>query len=499
MQVLEVDQIKAWDSYTIQNEPIASIDLMERAALACFRWLMEGPYKNSTFNIYCGKGNNGGDGLAIARLLTLSNIPVSVFILEFGNIGSDDFQTNLSRLHDTSCPIHFISTEELIRPISPGVVIIDALYGSGLNKPLAGLSAVLAQHINQSGNIVISVDIPSGMYADKNSTGNVIVRADYTLSFQCYKLAFLVAENEPWLGIVNILDIGLANGYLETMQPRFQLLEPPLLRHFFRRRKRFAHKGHFGHAGLIAGSFGMMGAAVLAARACLRSGAGKLTCHVPAVGYLIMQTSVPEAMVTVDARDNDISRPPSLEHYDAIAIGPGIGRNYKDPSLLSECFIRFARPVILDADALYLLSVYPDLLSQIPAGSILTPHVREFDRLFGESPNDIARINLAIEKANALQLIIVLKGHHSFIAIPGGPHYFNTSGNAGMAKGGSGDVLTGVLLALLAQGYAPREAAMLGVYLHGRAADHAVLETSMEALLPSDTIVHIGKAFEDLY
>lgn len=499
MQVLDAEQIKQWDAFTITHEPIESIDLMERAALSCYQWLIINGYKEQGFHIYSGKGNNGGDGLALARLLTQHQIQATVFILEFGTLGSADFQQNLTRLHDTHCSIHFISTEASIHAIPENTIVIDALFGSGLNKPLEGLSARIADHIINSGAEVISIDLPSGMFCNRSSIGHTIVQARHTLSFQCYKLAFLLPENEKYLGQIHILDIGLLPEFLPSIAPRFLLLEEPTLKVTFKKRKPFSHKGNFGHAGLIAGSYGMMGAVVLAATACLRSGAGKLTCHVPAAGYNIMQSSLPEAMCVVDENDFQITGIKDTSPFTAVAIGPGIGRRPSNELLLRELFLRFGRPVVLDADALNTLADFPALQHQIPHGSVLTPHVKEFDRMFGECSNDFERLHKAIEKANALGVVIVLKGHYSFVATPNGPHYFNTTGNAGLAKGGSGDLLTGMVLAFLAQGYEPVQAACLGVYLHGLAADLAVSHFGMESLLASDTASYIGQAIKHLY
>ncbi|MBC7851029.1 MAG: NAD(P)H-hydrate dehydratase [Chitinophagaceae bacterium] len=499
MQILDVDQVRAWDEYTILNEPISSIDLMERAASACFHWLMLNCVDDNEFTIYCGKGNNGGDGLAIARLLARKGFIVKVYILEFGTLGTDDFQANLARLHQTTAEVFFISTTETIHTIDRKAIVIDSLFGSGLNKPLSGLSAALTTHINDAPNTVISIDIPSGLFADKSSWTFPVVRADHTLSFQCYKPAFMVSENASALGEIHILDIGLLERYLGEVSPKFLLSNQSILKKWWRRRGSFTHKGNYGHCGLIAGSKGMMGAAVLSAIACLRTGAGKLTCHVPGVGYSIMQTSVPEAMCAATESEDLLSGMIDVTKYDAIGIGPGIQTATVTKDLLSQIISQTRKTMVLDADALNILAGDKELLAQLPPYSILTPHPKEFDRLFGESENDFERLNLAIEKANYFELIIVLKGRFTFIAIPGAPGYFNTTGNAGLAKGGSGDVLTGMILALLGQGYPPQQAAVLGVYLHGLSADRAIEHIAMESLFPSDLFNYIGDAITFLY
>lgn len=496
MKVLSAEAIRLWDQYTIQHEPISSVDLMERAATRCVEWLKTRYTHTPEFNIFCGKGNNGGDGLAIARLLSNEQIPVTVFILEFGHKGTDDFQINLARLHQiTEVEIRFIQTEDNFPTIAPHAILIDALLGSGLNRALEGVTSRLVEYINQSGNEIISIDIPSGLFVDHSSRGNMAIQANHTLSFQCYKPAFLVPENENYIGTVHILDIGLHPEYYRTIVPKYEMIGEEFIHSIYRPRKRFSHKGNFGHALLVAGSYGKIGAAVLSARACLHSGIGLLTCHTPQCGYDIMQSSVPEAMLLTDFNssfstriDDDVSK------FTVMGIGPGMGTASETRLLIKEILDGFRKPLVLDADALNTIAAQPDLLERIPVGSLLTPHPKEFERLFGETSNDFEQVNRALEKAGALNCVIVLKGHHTFIATPSGRGYFNTTGNAGMATAGSGDVLTGILTALLAQ-YEPTNAAILGVYLHGLAGDIAAREQSEEALVASDLINKLGYAF----
>ena len=494
MQILNAEQIRAWDNYTIQNEPIASIDLMERAAATCFQWIVQ-RYEGRSFSIFCAKGNNGGDGLAIARMLS-SNHSVTVYILEFGHLGTEDFQANLARLHGSQVAIKFISTADTIPSIPSTEIVVDALFGSGLNRPVEGLTAALVSAINESGNEIIAVDIPSGLSADNSSRGNVAIRARHTLSFQCYKPAFLVAENEPYVGELYILDIGLHPAFLARINNPNIFVDRDIARAIVKPRKSFAHKGNFGHSLLIAGSYGKMGAAVLAARACLRSGVGLLTVHAPFGGNYILQTAVPEAMMDADADEKVNSTvTSSLEKFDSVGVGPGIGTEYITVRLIQNLLSGYPKPVVLDADALNILSAHPEWHSKVPANSVLTPHPKEFDRLFGSVKNDIERINLAKQKAKELHVIIVLKGHHTFIATPADRYYFNSTGNAGMATGGTGDVLTGIITGLLAQNYLPEDAAVLGVYLHGLAGDLAAEQLSEPALIASDIIDHIGDAY----
>ena len=500
MKILNAQQIREWDQYTIQHEPVRSIDLMERAAARCVEWLNKNLLPGNHFVIFCGKGNNGGDGLAIARLLSESGCRVSVCILEFGNRGTEDFQVNLERLHQYQpVDIHFIQSEEHFQPFNKNEIIIDALLGSGLNRPLEGLTAKLVDHINNSGRTIISIDIPSGLPVDQSARGKSIIKATHTLSFQMYKLAFLLPENAAFAGEVHILDIGLHPDFYHSVETDYELIDKEMISPIYKPRNRFDHKGKFGHALVMAGSYGKMGAAVLCARACLRSGAGLTTCHIPKCGYEIMQASVPEAMVMTDFNSSFITKfEEDISKFSSVGIGPGIGTAAETKKMLEEVFSSYSKAVVLDADALNCISSEKKLLNKIPAGSILTPHPKEFERLFGGSNNDLGRIEGARQKAKELNLVIVLKGHHTLIATPGGKTYFNDTGNAGMAKGGSGDVLTGILTALVAQGYSTIEAAILGVYLHGLAGDLASATFSREAMVAGDIIESLGKAFLNL-
>lgn len=497
MLILTAAQARAWDQYTIANEPISSLDLMERAAAACVDWIENnlGGHKKK-FSIFCGKGNNGGDGLAIARMLG-SRHEVIVYILEFGHLGTQDFQANLSRLHALPhVEVRFIQEDKSLPELEPGEWLIDALYGTGLNRALEGVTASLVHHINQSGCGVIAIDIPSGMFTDRSSIPHAVIRADYTLSFQAYKKAFLFAENAAAFGQVVILDIGLHPVFEKELPVTDQWIGHELAASIYRPRPDFSHKGHFGHLLLLAGSHGKMGAAILCARAALASGLGLLTCHLPSRGYGIMQTAVPEAMVSVCEGWDMEELPGDLSPYNVVGAGPGLGTNPGPRRALQELLSRYARPIVLDADALNILSLDPALTGKLPAQSILTPHPKEFDRLAGNSANDFDRVERASELSAKWECIIILKGHFSTICMPGGLRFWNGTGNAGMAKGGSGDVLTGLVSGLLSSGYRPEEAAILGTYLHGLAGDYAADAQSMESMTATDIIGQLGTAFK---
>lgn len=499
MKICTAAQIREWDQYTIQHEPVASIDLMERAAAKCYEWIIKKCSSNN-FNIICGNGNNGGDGLAIARMLAKEYFTVNVFIYHAAKNSTADFETNLTRLAEQAAvKIHWIKAANDLPIFDKESILIEALFGSGLSRPPDVIATELIEHINNSGCEIISIDIPGGMYAGVSSKGNAIIRANHTLSFQCYKPAFLFSENAAFAGEIHVLDIELHKDYYNALQARYILSDKELILSIYKPRNNFAHKGNLGHALLLAGSYGKMGAAVLSAKSCLRSGVGLLTCCIPGCGYSTMQISVPEAMVITGGDENVLVETAiDLNKYNTIGIGPGIGTDDKTIAFLHSIFTAYNKPVVVDADGLNCMAVDKSLFEEIPAGSILTPHPKEFDRLFGESFDDFERTEKALINAAKYSVMIVLKGHHTFIALPGGYGYFNSTGNAGMATAGSGDVLTGIITGLLAQGYSSAHAAVFGVYLHGLAGDIAAEKLSQEAMIAGDIVENLGTAFKQL-
>jgi len=495
VKIFSALQIKEWDAFTIKNEPVASVELMERAAKACSNWILQNFNHTASLKIFCGKGNNGGDGLAMARILIENKLTARVYIAETNSAGSEDFQINLQRLQQLSAEIYFIKTDQSFPVLEKDEIIIDALFGTGLNKKPSGIFQKLIDHINKAGAKIISIDMPSGLYSDESSAKNAVIHACYTLSFQQPKLAFLLAENEPFCGKVVILDLGLSPQYFEKEKSVFELVDKNQVERIYTPRKPFANKGNFGYACLVAGSYGMMGAAILSAKACLRSGAGKLTCYICKEGYLIMQTAVPEAMCKIFG-NTFIKDVENFKSFDAVGIGPGIGKHLSHKQLLQKVFKNSKKPVVMDADALNVLSSYHALYKSILPQSIITPHPKEFERLFGKSNNDFERVDMALKKAKELDIFIVLKGHHTLIAAPDGKGYFNSTGNAGMATAGAGDVLTGIITGLLAQKYSSLHACILGVYLHGLAGDIAAAKLSQEAMVAGDIIDNLGEGFK---
>ncbi|MBN1182432.1 MAG: NAD(P)H-hydrate dehydratase [Bacteroidales bacterium] len=500
MKILTSSQIREADAYTIANEPVASIDLMERAARKCTDWLLENIGKRNTFKIFFGPGNNGGDGLAIARQLARAKARVVLYQVKISDKLSQDSLINLERLQEINRVEQYaIHSSNDLPDLEDDDVIIDALFGSGLSRPLDGLAADVVKLINKSGAKVISIDIPSGLFSENNvKNSEVIIRANHTLTFQQPKLAFLFAENEKYTGEWHVLDIGLDKDFISNQKSKYHYIEEDEIRALLKKRTKFAHKGIFGHALLISGSYGKMGAAVLASRASLAAGVGLQTTHTPQCGYGILQTAVPETMVTIDPAQEVVTTIPVVENITAMGVGPGIGTNPFTQEMIKNLIENVAQPLVIDADALNIMARNSDWLKLLPKNTILTPHPGEFDRLAGNSKNGYERHLKQIEFSKKYKVFVVLKGANTSVVTPDGEVYFNTTGNSGMATAGSGDVLTGILLSLLAQKYLPLHACLIGVYIHGLAGDIAAAVKSPESLIASDIINNLGFAFRKL-
>jgi ADP-dependent NAD(P)H-hydrate dehydratase / NAD(P)H-hydrate epimerase len=500
MKFFTTSQIRQLDKYTIEHEPITSIDLMERAADAIYKSVTGSCHLKEPVCILAGQGNNGGDALALGRKLLSSGYEVSVYLIHSGSL-SPDCDANRQRLI-SDYPFSFIELNDaFVAPIiTKGTVIIDGLFGSGLSRPVSGIFEQAVNWINQTGNKVISIDIPSGLQGEENQLTNnpVIVKADLTLSLQFPKVAFLLADNAQYVGDMKILDIGILPEAIEKTTSNLFYLEDNDILPLLKDRSTFSHKGTFGHALIIAGSKGMAGASVLSSKAALRSGAGLVTVHGPAANRTIVQTAIPEVIFQSDESDDFISHIDLNKTNQAVAVGPGIGTHSNTALMLHDLLMKLKSPCVMDADALNILSTQKELLNLIPENSILTPHPKEFERLFGECHSSYERMTKAAQASEEYGVIIVLKGAHTLIALPDGILYFNSTGNSGMATAGSGDVLTGILVGLLAQGYKPNEAAMTGVFLHGRAGDLALHSQSGESLIASDIIFCMGEAFQSI-
>ncbi|RHV91597.1 NAD(P)H-hydrate dehydratase [Culturomica massiliensis] len=494
-KIFKTLQIAELDRYTIEHEPIKSIDLMERAAIKWTEKFLEIYGNYVQFTVIAGRGNNGGDGFVIARLLAEKGYAVTVFQLA-GTKMSPDCEKNSERWKGK---IVVVSGENDFVP-EENAVIIDAMFGSGLNRPVTGPAADVIRKINAVPNRVVAVDIPSGLMGEDNSGNDrdCIVRADYTLTFQFPKLAFMFPENAAFVGKWSIVDIGLhPEGISLTSTPYYYLTER-LVADELPVAETFAHKGTNGHGLLIAGSQGMMGAAILAAKAAVRSGLGLLSCHIPCGERQLIQMAVPEALVDTDLSECCFSVLKNAEKYDAIAVGPGLGQKPETVRALKMLLEEWKRPLILDADALNILAAHPALLDRLPEGSILTPHPKEFERLAGKSGNDFERLNKLSIFASRYNVCILLKGAHTVIVSPAGKYWFNMTGNPGMAKGGMGDVLTGVILALSANGMPSEEAVKCTVYAHGLVGDYVAEEVGERGVYAGLVAENMGKAWHTL-
>ena len=501
IKIFPTIQLKELDAYTIENEPVSSIDLMERASRALARAMSERWSAETPFTVFAGPGNNGGDALAVSRLLAERGCRVEVYLFNTKGTLSPDCETNKERLAGVAgIDFHEITTQFVPPVLTAEHVVVDGLFGSGLNKPLSGGFAAVVKYINTSPATVVAIDVPSGLMGEDNiyNIQANIIRADLTLSLQLPKLAFLFAENAPFVGEWQLLDIGLSEEAIEEKETDFALTEHEDVASMLKPRGKFAHKGNFGRALLIAGSQGMAGASVLAARACLRSGVGLLTVHIPFCNNFIVQTSVPEAMTEIDINDVRFSCATDTDDYQAVGIGPGLGKAGDTEAALLEQIESCQTPMVVDADALNLLGEHRSYIGRLPKGSILTPHPKELERLVGKCQNSYERLTKARELARSAGVHILLKGAYSVIIAPSGKCWFNPTGNPGMATGGSGDVLTGVVLALLAQGYDAETAARMAAYVHGLAGDIACKKHGVMGMTAGDIVTCLPPAWRML-
>lgn len=479
VNLLTSEQMRLADAYTIQNRPVSSIDLMESASQAfVVAFMEEVPVKETRLAVLCGKGNNGGDGLAIARiLLSKGYSEITVYLVNFSEKESPEYQVNLKRLKGLRLQQVVVTKARQFKELT-AEVIIDAVLGSGLNKALKGAYLEMAEVINALERKVIAVDVPTGFPAEgKLDPEQVCLNAALAISFQQPKINFFFPESAVALKRFRVVDIGLDAHFISTQHSGFQLTDQAAISGIYRPRELFSHKGTYGHALLIAGREKTMGAALLAARACLSGGAGLTTLSIPPEGLTALNTALPEVMYLgrEKLKETDYSK------FKSIAVGPGLGTDAGSIKLVSA-LLHQGNPLVLDADALNILSLKKELLELLPAGSILTPHMKEFDHLFGAHTSWWERLETARVKAKQFKCTIVLKNQYTFIVDNSGDVTVNPTGNPAMAQGGMGDVLTGLIAAFTAQGYAAREAAILACYLHGRAGDElAITHTNVTA------------------
>ncbi len=501
MKLPSAAQVRALDKITINKNYSASIDLMEHASSVFVNWFKSKyPNKNRIIHVFCGTGNNGGDGLAIARMLNNDFYPVKVYYCEIGKNSIDNAENLQALPFKDSDKFQSLEENDPIPNVGKDDLLIDALFGSGINREITGYWASLIKFLNKSKAEIIAVDLPSGLY-EKANLNDVMVRADRTLSFEFPKLPFLLPSYADVVGGWEMRSIGLDKEAIQSMDCNHFYIDQNLAASLLKKRKKFSHKGSYGHALLIMSKYGMVGAALLAGRSCLRAGTGLVSIHVPRIAYQIIQTALPEAIVSVDQHEYHFTTAPNLNNYSAVGIGCGLGQESLSVAGLKQVLGKLNNheknvPLLLDADALNILANHEEIWDKIPAHTIITPHPRECERLFGKAENDYDQLEALSKLAKLKKIYIVLKRAHTAIFCSDGTIYFNSTGNPGLATAGSGDVLSGIITGLLAQKYDPKSACILGVYLHGLAADLAVNHVrGEEALIASDVIEFLGNAF----
>lgn len=500
MKIFTTDQIRDIDRHTIEVEGVDALELIERVAEAATCEIISRWRPNKRIEIFAGPGNNGADALAIARMLLEQGYKPEIFLF---NIGGNRLSPECKASRDKLLEFGDIDYTEVkgnftLPDLSRNHLVIDGLFGSGLREPLSGGFMALVRYINESNATVVSIDVPSGMFSDWNrgAINRNIIHANLTLAVQFPRLPFFLSDNADLVGEWKVLDIELSAEKIRETPTDYYMVEKNDARRVIQPRKDFSSKADYGSVMIIAGSYGMMGAAVLAAKGALRAGAGKVSVHSARCGYNILQSAVPEALYEADKHDIAVTNMLLQHHYTSISIGPGIGTNEVTINALEAYLKATSDPVILDADALNCIALRPTLLNHIPILSIITPHAGEFDRLFGAQPDAETRLTKALEMSRYYNIIIVLKGHHTAIVRPDGKIYFNSSGNPSMATGGSGDVLTGTIAAFMAQGYKPEISALLGTYIHGVAGDIAAEEHGQYGVTAGDIANNIGRAIK---
>lgn len=504
MKIFNSQSINELDKATCAAQKIDSLDLMERAASAVSNEIISQFFSNQRIVVIAGPGNNGGDALAVARMLVeqgFSHVEVYLFNVSQSKRLSHDCDEELKRLREVEGVNLNVIEREFIPPVlGPSDVVLDGLFGSGLRTPLQGGFVAVARYINESGAYVISIDVPSGLFGEwnDNTITRDMVHANLTLTFQQPRLSFFFAENADVVGEVKVLDIDLDNDAILATPTDFIYVEEKNVRTTLRRRKPFSSKRDYGSVLLFAGRTGMFGAAILAARSALKGGAGLVTVHTGGYGMLPIQTAEPCAMFEPDQEHSFITDMRLHHDHQAVAVGPGIGTHTLTVDALESLLKTCKSPLVLDADALNCIASRPALLSLLPQNTIITPHIGEFDRLFGDQSSSENRLRKAIEMAKYYNIIIVLKGHYTTVIRPTGKVYINSTGNPGMATAGAGDVLTGAIAAFVAQGYRPEIAATMAVYFHGLAGDLAAEQVGMHGLMASDIADYLGRAIQQV-
>lgn len=496
MKILDAAQIREIDRKTVKYEGITSLQLMEKAAVAFCRWFQSTfPFPQKDILIVCGTGNNGGDGLAVARILHTAGYKVSVWMVVHGSSFSDDCRSNYEAVTHLNIPVCVVDDENHIPDIQRGTILIDAIFGTGLSRNPDERTRKIISMLNASQNRIVSIDVPSGLFLNKKT--DFAIHATDTVTFEIPKLALLLPENYDFVGKLHIIPIGLHPQAIDEATGDSFYTEKEDIRSLIKPLSPFAHKGTHGHAVIIGGSLGKMGAVCLAAKAALKSGAGLVTAYIPQCGTPILQTHFPEAMVQEDKAATSISDIELKMLPDAVGLGVGMGTSEVTQQALHTFLLQCKRPLVVDADALNILSVHQEWLNLLPPQSILTPHPKELERLIGKWEDDFDKLGKVKNFSNSRNVIVVIKGAYSTI-VYGNRIYVNPTGTAALATAGSGDVLTGIITGLVAQGYAPLDAAKVGVYLHGLTANITEKTIHPRSFVASDIIENIGKAYFEI-
>jgi hydroxyethylthiazole kinase-like uncharacterized protein yjeF len=501
MKIFSAAQLYEADKTTVEKQKITSADLMERAGTQIFQWLHQrlngAPVP---IHIFCGIGDNGGDGLVVGRLLIEHGYNVIVYVVNCSDKRSKNFLLNYDKIKNVTknWPL-LMKGEDDFPEINSEDIIVDAIFGIGLNRCPGGWVKKLIQYLNESKAFKLAVDIPSGLYSNAPlEDKEAVLKANHTLTFQAPKLAFFLPETAVFAPSFDVLDIGLDLEFLHNAEPLAQLISKPEAQRFYQAREKFGHKGTYGHALIVAGSYGKMGAAILSTTAAFRIGSGMVTAFVPKCGYNILQTAIPEAMVITDKEEAFLSDISFDFEPSAIGVGMGIGKDKATVGALKKLFTDSEIPFVIDADALNNISETKDLLELLPKNSVLTPHPGELKRLIGEWKDDYDKLEKVKKFSEKHEVVVVIKGAYT-ITVYGDKLYINTTGNPGMATAGSGDALSGVITGLLSQGYDPLLASVFGVYMHGSAGDIASEQMGFEAVMAGDIIDNLGEAYLDLF
>lgn len=501
MKIFSKEQIYEGDQLTAKKQGISSTELMERAATQIFNWLhakLQGT--QIPIHVFCGIGNNGGDGLVLSRHLITHGYNVKTYIVNYSDKRSKDFLINYDRIKQVSkdWPV-LMGGEDDFPDIKPEDIIVDAIFGIGLNRPASDWVKKLFQHFKLSKAFTLAIDMPSGLYADKvPEDENGVVWANYTLSFQAPKLAFFLPDTSKYTQNWEVLDIGIDREFLQKTVTQANLIGKKEVLTFYRPRDKFSHKGTFGHSLVIGGSYGKIGAVTLASRAALQVGSGLVTAFIPKCGYQVLQTAIPEVMVVTDNEELEITKIGYSVEPTVIGLGPGIGTSDATEAALNSFFESNKIPLVIDADGLNQLSKNKDWFKLLPKNTVLTPHPKELERLIGKWKDDFDKLDKVSSLSKKHDLIIIIKGANT-ITVSGDKYYINVTGNPGLATGGTGDVLTGIITGLIAQGYNALEASLFGVYIHGKSADIAVEDYGYQSLIASHVIEYLGEAFLDLF